>query len=92
MTTPDENTRQQAQQSRFEKHMKALLPEGWSYGYIGNVAPGVDDRVWYIFAPHPNRVGTTADRIGGYSTENHHQLLTIAQGIAFGRKALQDGR
>lgn len=39
-----------------------------TFGYIGNVERGRDDREWMIFLPHPGRVGTDRDRIGGFTT------------------------
>jgi hypothetical protein len=77
---------------RFERQMKALLPEGWTWGYIGNCGFNYDDRSWRIFVPHPGRVGGTGDTIGDFSTENRYQLLTLAQGIAFGRAKMAEGR
>jgi len=47
--------------------------DGLSFGYIGNLVTGAsegsegDDRSHMVFLPHPNRVGTTSDRIGGFS-------------------------
>jgi len=65
--------------------------DGVSYGYIGNVwGDGTDDRAWYIFLPHPNRVGTTADSIGGYDTDMRYKLAseayTLKLGYDLGRK------
>jgi hypothetical protein len=79
-------------EERFDRQMKKLLPEGWTYGYIGNCGQGYDDRSWSIFVPHPGRVGQPEDRIGDLSTENRHQLLHIAIGIAYGRKMMAAGR
>lgn len=40
-----------------------------TFGYIGNLdARFGDDRCWYVFLPHPGRVGTEDDRLGGFST------------------------
>jgi len=39
-----------------------------TFGYIGNLAPGYDDRHWMIFLPHPGRVGSSGDSIGGFAT------------------------
>lgn len=77
---------------RFDRQMKKLLPEGWSWGYIGNCGPGFDDRSWRIFVPHPGRVGGPGDSIGDYDTANHHKLLDLARGIAFGRAKMAEGR
>lgn len=55
------------------KTLKAEFP-AITFGYIGNVgvyrSGPFDDRRWYIFLPHDGRVGTSADRVGGYSTES----------------------
>ena len=73
-------------EARFDRAMKACLPEGWTYGYIGNVySDGTDDRSWRIFAPHPGRVGTSDDCLGDFSTANRHQLLGMARAIKFWR-------
>lgn len=52
----------------------------WTFGYIGNCGAGYDDRAWYAFAPHPGRVGTAADRIGGYSTDELESFRTFLRG------------
>lgn len=54
--------------------------ETWTFGYIGNVSDTRDDRLWFAFRPHPGRVGTNADRIGGYETDNLHQLAAMLSG------------
>lgn len=47
--------------------------DGVTFGYIGNLWTGAtdgskgDDRSFMVFLPHPNRVGTDADRLGGFS-------------------------
>ena len=55
--------------------VKDKLPEGFTFGYIGNVEDGVDDRSWCIFAPHPGRVGKAEDRYGRYPTDKLEGLL-----------------
>lgn len=61
---------------------------GVSYGYIGNVwndgRPNPDDRSWFIFLPHSDRIGTAADRIGGYSTEERYKLGRDAHALSVG--------
>jgi hypothetical protein len=52
----------------------------WTFGYIGNVSGARDDRRWYAFAPHPGRVGTADDRIGGVPTEKLGDLATMLAG------------
>lgn len=48
-------------------------------GYVGNCAmtqdadgfPAYDDRRWYVFLPHPGRVGTDEDRLTwGWATRD----------------------
>lgn len=93
-TETPEQIRDRAIEERFQRQMKACLPEGWSFGYIGNVyfGPMKDDRCWYIFVPHPGRVGTSEDRIGGFATADRFKLAQIAAGIAFGLKMAREGR
>lgn len=51
-----------------------LDPADWdgpkvSFGYIGDLTNRGDDyRTWYVFLPHPGRVGTNEDSFGGFST------------------------
>lgn len=58
--------------------LKAEFPS-LSFGYIGNVGVDrsgpFDDRSWYVFLPHPGRVGTPADCVGGYRTANLPVML-----------------
>lgn len=42
--------------------LSAELP-GVTFGYIGNFERGRDDRSFYIFLPHPGRVGTYEDSV-----------------------------
>lgn len=60
------------------KALKAEFPE-ISFGYIGNCGVDrsghFDDRSWQIFLPHPGRIGTYDDRVGGYSTERLPEML-----------------
>lgn len=38
----------------------------FSFGYLGNdYGSDTSDRTYYLFAAHPGRVGTDADRLGG---------------------------
>lgn len=37
-----------------------------TYGYLGNDL----DIDWFVFLPHPGRVGTYADRMGGHRTND----------------------
>lgn len=52
----------------------------WTFGYIGNCDHTRDDRNWYLFAAHPGRVGSSADRIGGYATSDLPAFVPVAQG------------
>lgn len=52
-----------------------------SFGYIGNVDPSGsnDDRAWYVFLPHPGRVGTDADCLGsGHRTDDYAGAVRTA--------------
>ena len=48
-----------------------------SFGYIGNCGPNYDDRSWYVFLPHPGRVGQPADRMGGFATGDAAGAATL---------------
>ncbi len=65
--------------------------EGVSIGYIGNCSRDFDDRSWMIFLPHPERIGTAADHIGGYPSSKRSKLvadaLTLRKGYDLGVKA-----
>lgn len=63
--------------------------EGWTFGYIGNVTPLRDDRGWYAFRPHPGRVGTSADRIGGHGTDELDKLANVLSGALAMARALK---
>ena len=41
-----------------------ITGEDWTFGYIGNLDNGRDDRAWYAFRRIPGHVGTAEDRIG----------------------------
>ena len=64
----------------LSKRMKELLPNGWTYGYIGNYwhdgRANPDDRSWRIFpnAVENSRYGTS---IGSYNTEEAHKLIDL---------------
>lgn len=72
----------------FDAYPKASLPEGITTGYIGNLESWGDDRAWFIFRSRPGRVGTTEDRIGGYSTENRGKLLSSLRAISFAQELI----
>lgn len=64
------------QMARAEELVKEI--DGVSIGYIGNVyLDGTDDRSWRIFLPHPGRVGTSADCLGGFPTHERGKLLPL---------------
>lgn len=52
---------------------------GLTFGYLGNVGTDrngrYDDRSWYVFLPHPGRVGTTNDSVGGFPTHRLPAML-----------------
>lgn len=88
------STRKAAHLKRADETIRKLIKdlEGVSYGYIGNVwNDGTDDRSWSIFLPHPDRIGTAADRIGGYDTNERYNLVRDAHalniGFSLGEKA-----
>ena len=59
-----------------------------SFGYIGNLAPGYDDRSWSLFLPHPHRPGTYDDRVGSFSTNNLAGYVVLLAWIRANRLAL----
>lgn len=74
---------------RCEALVKALSEAtglDWTFGYVGNLSATYDDRLWSAFAPHPGRVGTHADSIGGVRTEDLDQLpAQLAAALALAR-------
>jgi hypothetical protein len=71
---------------------KSLAGTGFTYGYIGNLwtdgRADPDDRAWSITAPHPGRIGTLDDQVGGsYSTDDRAKLAPIAAAIRAGYNA-----
>lgn len=54
--------------------------EPWTFGYLGNCDHRRDDRAWYAFRPHPGRVGTYDDRIGGVRTDQLSDLVPTLSG------------
>ncbi len=60
--------------ARRAEILKALFP-GLSFGYLGNIETSFDDRSFYFFFPHPGRVGTYEDRVGGYSFSQLGDML-----------------
>ena len=66
---------EQDRYDRLVKRVQRLLVQlneviggGATWGYLGNCGIHGDDRSWYVFLPHPNRVGTADDRLGGFET------------------------
>lgn len=72
--TPAENC------ERIVKRIAEVTGEAWTFGYIGNLTPQHDDRGWFAFRPHPGRVGTAADRIGGNGTDDLEALVPVLSG------------
>jgi hypothetical protein len=82
-------------QERCQKQVARLAELtgiAFTFGYIGNCSgiPGTpawrDDRSWFVFAPHPGRVGTHEDSFGGVRTEDLAELLPLISGaIALAR-------
>jgi hypothetical protein len=58
--------------------LKSEFPDV-SFGYIGNCGVDrsgpFDDRSWYVFLPHPGRVGGITDRVGGFRTADLPKML-----------------
>lgn len=52
--------------------LNSIVGGGVTFGYIGNcdVNGRNDYRTWMVFLPHPGRVGTHDDHLGGFSTGN----------------------
>lgn len=53
-----------------------------TFGYIGNLSRHGDDRSWSVFLPHPGRVGTSADSIGGFRTGDTESAQRVASQLA----------
>lgn len=78
------------QMIRAEEVVKTL--DGVSLGYIGNVySDGTDDRSWFIFLPHPGRIGEAEDRIGGFDTSDRAKLLPLLNAIKVGFDLAKNG-
>ncbi len=66
-------------------------------GYIGNgklTSNGWDlsDVRWFVFLPHPGRIGTEDDRVGGFDTDDlngvvatRRALSALTQGVRLAR-------
>lgn len=66
-----------------------------TFGYIGNgkLTPkgwDLSDCQWFVFLPHPGRVGRAEHRLGGFETGSlegivatRRALKTFAQGVRF---------
>lgn len=65
---------------RLVLQINEVIGGGATFGYIGNVERWGDERCWMVFLPHPGRVGTDGDHIGGFSTDDVvGALLTVSQ-------------
>lgn len=53
-----------------------------TFGYIGNLDRDSDHRSWSVFLPHPGRVGTSADSIGGFATGDAEAAWLVASQLA----------
>jgi len=93
--TPEEiATRKAEANARAYDRAEAIVKDlpGVTIGYIGNCSLNVasghpsayDDRSWYIFLPHPGRVGTRDDSLGGFDTADRGKLARIAHILAIG--------
>lgn len=72
---------------RMTKRLAEVSGEDVRFGYLGNcnfARPGTpayrDDRSWCVFLPHPGRVGTSADRIGGHGGDELEALIPLVAG------------
>jgi hypothetical protein len=80
MTNSDRYTKALTSIERLVKLLNEAIGGGVTFGYIGNVERWGDDRSWMVFLPHPGRVGTDGDHIGGFSTnDDEGAWLTVAQ-------------
>jgi hypothetical protein len=68
-----------------------------TFGYIGNLEYGRDDRLWFVFLPHAGRVGLETDRIGGFATGDADgaqrcqvALSAFRHGISWWRQSLRE--
>lgn len=69
-----------------------LVDHKITFGYLGNLSNTRDDRLWFVFLPHPGRTGTAADRLGGFTTGEldgivsaRAALRSFARGARFAR-------
>lgn len=85
---PEQKTPQEICQ-RLVESIAEITGEAWTFGYIGNLTPRYDDRSWYAFRPHPGRVGTVHDRIGGVRTDELDQLVIKLGGAVAMARMLQ---
>ena len=52
---------------QYETLLRDALPNGWSYGYVGNVySDGTDDRLWQLYPPAVTRCGYGTG-VGGWA-------------------------
>ena len=62
----------------IDSEIRAALPDGWCYGYIGNIERWGDDRGWRLWPPARRRpYSHFGVSIGDYSTDNRHKLLAL---------------
>ena len=89
--------RDEAEELNAALGLAADAPHRVTVGYIGNgrlTSTGWDlsDVRWYVFLPHPGRVGTDADSVGGWSTGSlegivatRRALRSVIQGVKLAR-------
>ena len=88
MSHDNQPDRFEKENTRCDKLIRGPLPEGFTYGYIGNVEDWGDDRSWFITAPHEGRAADYGDIVGDtYSTQDRRRLLSVAHAIRAGYRA-----
>lgn len=55
---------------KLVENLNEVIGGGATFGYLGNCDSRHDYRCWYVFLPHPGRVGTADDRLGGFGTND----------------------
>lgn len=75
--------------NRVMNELNKMINGDATFGYIGNLSQFRDDRAWYVFLPHPGRVGTAEDRLGGFSTGDingaRHTLTALSGALTMTR-------
>lgn len=91
--------------AQIDRHVTALnchlgYPDAFSldydgprvtFGYIGNLDAGRDDRMWMVFLPHPGRMGGPSDSIGSFRTgDAEGAMACLREFVAFSRGVMWD--